>query len=348
MSELEGIAQQLCVRGKGLLASDESTGTIGKRFLKAGIDNTEENRRSYRELFYTSQGIGEYLSGAIMFKETLTQTASDGTSFIDCLKKENILPGIKVDEGLTPLVGSKSETITRGLDSLATECVTYVNQGAKFAKWRAALKVGQHLPTERAIEINCHQLAMYAAICQNRGLVPIVEPEILIDGDHDITKFAQVSEQVLTTCITHLWKQNVVLEACLLKPQMIIAGADHPGGKNEPHEIAQQTIRVMKRCIPAALPGIMFLSGGQTEEEATINLNTINQLAEEDGKCPWSLSFSFGRALQASVLNIWSADQSATDAARKMALELARANGMAQVGVQGQRQGESLLDSTFS
>eukprot|EP01026_Neomeris_dumetosa_P034768 TRINITY_DN27864_c0_g1_i2.p1 TRINITY_DN27864_c0_g1~~TRINITY_DN27864_c0_g1_i2.p1 ORF type:complete len:251 (-),score=27.26 TRINITY_DN27864_c0_g1_i2:291-1043(-) len=172
-----------------------------------------------------------------------------------------------------------------------------------------------------------------SAYQKQSGLVPIVEPEILIDGDHDITKFAQVSEQVLTTCITHLWKQNVVLEACLLKPQMIIAGADHPGGKNEPHEIAQQTIRVMKRCIPAALPGIMFLSGGQTEEEATINLNTINQLAEEDGKCPWSLSFSFGRALQASVLNIWSADQSATDAARKMALELARANGMAQVGM---------------
>eukprot|EP01023_Acetabularia_acetabulum_P014933 TRINITY_DN17259_c0_g1_i1.p1 TRINITY_DN17259_c0_g1~~TRINITY_DN17259_c0_g1_i1.p1 ORF type:complete len:360 (-),score=57.47 TRINITY_DN17259_c0_g1_i1:359-1438(-) len=332
MQELQEVAEKLTVRGKGLLASDESTGTIGKRFQKAGIENIEENRRSYREVFYTSEGIGEYLSGAIMFKETLVQNTSSGEPFVKCLEEQNILAGIKVDEGLTPLVGAERETITRGLDNLSTACDTYVQQGAKFAKWRSALTISQHLPSERAIEINCHQLALYAAICQARGLVPIVEPEILIDGDHDINKFAQVSEQVLSSCMNHLHRQNVVLEAALLKPQMIIAGADYPGGKSTSQDISSHTIRVMKRCIPPALPGIMFLSGGQTEEQATINLNTINQQAEQDGGCPWSLSFSFGRALQASVLEIWGADQTDTQKAKNMAYELAKANGLAQIG----------------
>eukprot|EP01024_Parvocaulis_polyphysoides_P040232 TRINITY_DN3654_c0_g6_i1.p1 TRINITY_DN3654_c0_g6~~TRINITY_DN3654_c0_g6_i1.p1 ORF type:complete len:358 (+),score=39.21 TRINITY_DN3654_c0_g6_i1:147-1220(+) len=329
MNDLQEVAQKLTVRGKGLLASDESTGTIGKRFQKVGIENNEENRRSYRELFYTSEGIGQYLSGAIMFKETLLQKASSGKPFVECLEEQNIIPGIKVDEGLTPLLGSEPETITKGLDNLATSCAAYVEQGAKFAKWRATITVGQQLPTDRAIEINSHQLALYASICQACGLVPIVEPEILIDGDHDIQKFALVSERVLSSCINHLHRQSVILEATLLKPQMVIAGADYPGEKSTPDEIATHTIRVMKRCIPPALPGIMFLSGGQTEEQATINLNTINQQVVG---CPWSLSFSFGRALQASVLDIWSADRSATEQAKKMASELARANGMAQLG----------------
>lgn len=334
-------AQQLAAPGKGLLASDESTGTIGKRLEKALGDgaNTVENRRAYRELFYTAP-IGEAgISGAIMFKETLFQAAADGTPFTQCLLRQGVLPGIKVDEGLVPLEGCPEETSTRGLDTLAAACKEYAAAGARFTKWRAALKVGggAGLPSERCIEVNAAQLAEQAAICQAAGLVPIVEPELLIDGDHDQAAFAAASERVISRCVAHLWQKNVLLEGCLLKPQMIIPGADYAGPRATPDEVAEQTLRVMRRVVPAAIPGIMFLSGGQTEEEATVNLNRINQLAREQGRAPWSLSFSFGRSLQASVLKLWSEDQSegrqgSAEACRAMAAALARANGLAVEG----------------
>ncbi|PRW44409.1 fructose-1,6-bisphosphate aldolase [Chlorella sorokiniana] len=333
MTTLEETARHLAAPGKGLLASDESTGTIGKRLEKAGFDNSEETRRAYRQLFYTAP-IGEAgISGAIMFKETLYQSADDGTLFVECLKRQGVLPGIKVDEGLVPLEGCPGETSTRGLEGLAAACAEYASAGARFAKWRAALKVGGGCPSEKAIEENAAQLAEYAAICQAQGLVPIVEPELLIDGDHSLAQFADASTRVISRCVAHLWQKNVVLEATLLKPQMCIPGADYTGEKPTSDVIADETLRVMRRCVPAAVPGIMFLSGGQTEEEATVNLNAINRLAQQQGRAPWSLSFSFGRSLQASVLKLWSEDREGNQqACRNMAAALARANGQAVLG----------------
>ncbi|KAI3428677.1 hypothetical protein D9Q98_007500 [Chlorella vulgaris] len=332
--ELIETAKYLSAPGKGLLASDESTGTIGKRLEKAGFENTEEARRSYRELFYTAP-IGEAgISGAILFKETLGQQAADGTPFVECLQRQGVLAGIKVDEGLVPLDGCPGETSTRGLATLEAACRGHVAQGAKFAKWRAALKVGGGCPTEQCIETNAQQLAEYAAVCQACGLVPIVEPELLIDGNHDQAAFADASTRVISRCIAHLQRKGVVLEATLIKPQMIIPGADCTGPKADPSEVAQHTLAVMRQCVPAAIPGIMFLSGGQTEEEATINLNRINQEAQQSGGCPWSLSFSFGRSLQASVLKLWSEDQGEASKARcrEMAAALAHANSRAVLG----------------
>ncbi|KAI7844816.1 hypothetical protein COHA_001695 [Chlorella ohadii] len=349
MSTLEETARHLAAPGKGLLASDESTGTIGKRLEKAGFENTEasgplpascwlnEARRAYRQLFYTAP-IGEAgISGAILFKETLYQSADDGTPFVECLRRQGVLPGIKarlgVDEGLVPLEGCPGETSTRGLEGLASACAEYASAGARFAKWRAALKVGGGCPSEKAIEINAAQLAEYAAICQAQGLVPIVEPELLIDGDHTLAQFAEASTRVISRCVAHLWQKNVVLEATLLKPQMCIPGADHTGEKPTSDVIADETLRVMRRCVPAAVPGIMFLSGGQTEEEATVNLNAINRLAQQQGRAPWSLSFSFGRSLQASVLKLWSEDREGNaQQCRDMAAALARANSQAVLG----------------
>lgn len=330
---LEEIASQLAAPGKGLLASDESTGTIGKRLEKAGFENSEETRRSYRELFYTAPIGDAGISGAILFKETLRQSAGDGTPFTQCLLRQGVLPGIKVDEGLVPLEGRPGETSTRGLEGLEAACRQYAADGARFAKWRAALKVGAGRPSERAIELNAQQLAEYAAVCQACGMVPIVEPELLIDGDHDTAAFAHASARAISRCVAHLWQKGVVLEATLLKPQMILPGADYSGPRPSPDDVAHETLRVMRRCVPPALPGIMFLSGGQTEEEATVNLNRINQLAQQQGRAPWALSFSFGRSLQASVLKLWSEDPSGNrQRCRDMAAALAQANSQAVLG----------------
>ncbi|PSC75875.1 fructose-1,6-bisphosphate aldolase [Micractinium conductrix] len=335
MASLEETAAALAAPGKGLLASDESTGTIGKRLEKAGIENTAENRRAYRELFYTADIGTAGVSGAILFRETLFQSAADGTSFVDCLLRQGVLPGIKVDEGLVPLEGCPGETSTRGLDTLAAACAEYKAAGARFTKWRSALAVNPAagLPSDRAVEINAEQLAQQAAVIQAAGLVPIVEPELLIDGSHDAAAFAAASERVISRCVAQLWQKNVLLEGVLLKPQMIIPGADHPGPKPAPEEVAEATLRTMRRCVPAALPGIMFLSGGQTEEEATVNLNAINQLAQQQGRAPWSLSFSFGRSLQASVLRLWSEGREGNAGeCRQMAAALAAANSAAVLG----------------
>lgn len=330
--DLAEVASKLAAPGKGLLASDESTGTIGKRLEKVGKENTEENRRSYRELYYTAP-IGEYISGVIMYKETLYQSTTDGKRFVNCLEEQGVMPGIKVDEGLEPLAqGREGETHTKGLEVLEASCKEYVKGGAKFAKWRATLKIAEGCPTEAAIETNAQELAAYALICQKCGLVPIVEPEILIDGTYSITDSAAVSERVISACYKEMWRNGASLEGSLLKPQMVIQGADCPLPKPSPHDVAHYTVRTLRRVVPPAVPGVMFLSGGQSEEEATVNLQAINLEAKTVGRCPWSLSFSYGRALQHSVLKMWSADPTKTSEAQHLAVALARVNSEAALG----------------
>ncbi|KAL3132207.1 hypothetical protein ABBQ32_008798 [Trebouxia sp. C0010 RCD-2024] len=330
IAELRNTAARLAATGKGLLASDESIGTIGKRFEKAGIANTEENRRRYRENFYTAP-LGDTISGVILFKEALCQAANDGTSFVQHLNKQGVLAGVKVDEGLTAF--NSEETVTNGLEHLEANCQTYYRQGARFTKWRAALKVSDNLPSAAAVEANALQLAQYAAISQACYLVPIVEPEMLIDGDHTMARFAEASEQVIACCVKCLRQQDVCLEACILKLQMVIPGVACRQPQPTTQQIAKQTFEVMQRTVPAEIPGIVFLSGGQTEEEATVNLNAINLYAQEQQHKGWSLSFSFGRGLQASVMSIWTQDQSKTAEARAMAAALAAANAKACQGL---------------
>ncbi|KAK9828143.1 hypothetical protein WJX74_000580 [Apatococcus lobatus] len=348
-ADLSAAAKRLCRPGYGLLASDESSSTMGRRLEKAGLDGSSlETRRAYRELFYCAD-LGSCISGAIMFKEMLVENDSDSRPFTACLTSQGVLPGVKVDEGLEVIStgASREETHTKGLDRLEQACTEYRKQGVKFAKWRAALKVGHDLPSQTAIAVNAAELAKYACICQESGLVPIVEPEILIDGDHDIEASAAAAELVLTACFEALHKEGAYLQGLLLKPQMIIPGSDCTGPKPNGWAIAEYTLRVMRKCVPVEVPGIMFLSGGQTEVEATANLDAINRLAREQGGAPWALSFSYGRALQASVLEIWSKDQSRVAQCKQMAAALAAANGSAS---QGEWNGThpSLLDSSQS
>ena len=285
-AELIDVANRLAAKGRGILAADESTGTIGKRLEKAGLVNDEETRRRWRELFLTAR-LGDHVSGVILFKETLYQSASDGRPFVECLGAQGILAGIKVDEGLEVIEGTDGETHTKGLDTLEQRCKEYRRQGARFAKWRAALRVTDTCPSDPVIEANAVELASYAVICQRCGLVPIVEPEILIDGPHDAERFAAVSERVISEVVTELWKQGVLLEGCLLKPQMVVPGTDFPGPRLQPEEVAALTLRVMRRAVPPAVPGIMFLSGGMSEVEATTNLNALNVAAarQDRGAC---------------------------------------------------------------
>lgn len=331
LDQLIATARFLASPGKGILASDESPSTLGRRLEKFGIENTEENRRCYRELFYTAP-IGNYISGAILFPEALLQSSSEGKSFVDCLTEQGVLPGVKVDEGLRSLPGTDPiETDTKGLDSLVERCRLYRQQGARFAKWRAALRV----PTsEAALETNSLQLAEYAAICHETGLVPIVEPELLMDGSHDANQFESETIRVISACITALNLCKVRLEAILLKPQMVLSGSEYGGQRLDPQEVAERTLRALRHCVPPAIPGVMFLSGGQSEVEATVNLNALNVLKVTNGDrfAPWSLSFSFGRGLQASVLKLWAEDQADIEVCRRKAAALACANGMASLG----------------
>ncbi|KAK9804479.1 hypothetical protein WJX73_007002 [Symbiochloris irregularis] len=335
---LVATAKQLTHEGKGLLAADESTGTIGKRLEKSKLENTEEIRRDYRELFLTAD-ICRSVSGVILYKETLAQSTAEGTPFVDALLANDILPGIKVDEGLTPLSEGSQETQTKGLENLEVNCEQYYGQGARFAKWRAALKIGQGMPSAKAIEVNSEQLAEYAAIAQRCGLVPIVEPELLIDGTHDILTTKRAAERTMQSCMAALWRRGVILEAVLLKPQMVVPGSSAPGPPPSTQDIAHHTLDVLYRSVPPAVAGIMFLSGGQSEREATENLNAINQMARHatGGKPCWHLSFSFGRAMQASVLQLWVEDRGRRIAdvrarAQAMAARLASANGAAAQG----------------
>ncbi|MBT3766108.1 MAG: fructose-bisphosphate aldolase class I, partial [Rhodospirillales bacterium] len=298
---LKATALEMVSDNRGLLAADESTGTIKKRFDTINVESTEDKRRDYREMLFRAEGLGQFISGTILFDETLRQSAKDGTRLADLLKSQNIIPGIKVDTGAKPLAGSEGETVTEGLDGLTERVAEYVGLGARFAKWRAVINIADDKPTDYAIRVNAHGLARYARICQEGGLVPIVEPEVLMDGSHEIDACKAATERTLNAVFEELFQQGVVLEGMILKPNMVISGSDC-SAQADADTIARMTVETLRRCVPAAVPGIMFLSGGQTEEEATINLNAMNQ---KYGPQPWALSYSYGRALQAGALKAW-------------------------------------------
>lgn len=300
--ELIENAKRIARPGFGILAADESTGTIGTRFQKINVENNEENRRAYRELLFTTPEIENYISGVIMFEETLDQKTADGTNFVELLRSKGIVPGIKVDKGLVVLGGTNDENATTGLDGLAERCKKYYEKGCRFAKWRAVLKIGNGRPSELSILETAHTLARYGSICQDNGLVPIIEPEILTDGDHSIEVCAEVSERVFRHVMLSLQQHKLLLEGLLIKPNMITPGATSTEKKTA-QEIAWLTVRTLSRTYVPAIPGIMFLSGGQSEEEATLNLNEMNKI--DPRIRPWTLSFSYGRALQSSTLKAW-------------------------------------------
>ncbi|XP_060569292.1 fructose-bisphosphate aldolase-like [Ruditapes philippinarum] len=327
--ELRKVANAIVAPGKGILAADEPPGTMAQRFACIGVESTEENRRRYREmLFTTDAAISENISGVIFHHETLYQKTKDGVPFVKLLADKNIIPGIKVDKGFADLAGTDGETTTQGLDGLAERCAQYKKDGAQFAKWRCALKIGPHTPSHLAMMENANVLARYASICQQNGLVPIVEPEVLYNGDHDLQTAQKVTEQVLAYQYKALSDHHVFLEGTLLKPNMVTSGQSC-SDKSTPEQNARATVQAFSRTIPAAMPGVVFLSGGQSEEESTLNLNAINQCP---GKKSWALSFSFGRALQATVIRAWKGDDANIEQAQKMFLARAKANGLASLG----------------
>lgn len=330
-AELKETAQYIASRGSGILASDESNSTTGKRLATIGLENTEDNRRRWRELLYTAD-IGDHIAGAIMFEETLYQSAADGTPFVDILRSKGIIPGIKVDTGLTALPRTAGETATSGLDGLPDRCKRYYEQGARFAKWRAVMRIGKNdgAPSDAAILENAHALARYAQISQANGLVPIVEPEVLLDGDHDIDETAYYTERVLSFTFRALNEYDVNLEGSLLKPNMVNPGTDSPN-QCDAETVARYTLQTMMRGVSPAMPGIHFLSGGMSDEEATMNLNLLNTIPGSE-KAPWSLNFSYGRALQMAVLKMWGGDDANKQKAQDLLAKLAKANGEAQLG----------------
>jgi fructose-bisphosphate aldolase, class I len=293
VSELQAIARAVVIRGKGILAADESFPTIEKRFKPLGVPSTEENRRAYREILFTTPGLGEYISGVILFDETMRQKARDGRPLPQVLARQGIVPGIKVDKGTKPLANFPGEKITEGLDGLGERLAEYRSLGARFTKWRAVLTIGPGIPTRGCLEANAHALARFAALSQEAGLAPIVEPEVLMDGDHSIERCAEATEAALRAVFAALYEQRVVLEGMLLKPNMVLPGKAYPWQVG-PREVAEATLRCLKRAVPAAVPGLVFLSGGQTPVQATENLNALNAT----GPQAWELSFSYGRALQ--------------------------------------------------
>lgn len=346
-AELIQTARAIAAPGKGILAADESTGTIGQRFDSIKVENTENNRRKYRQLLFTAEGIENYISGVILFDETLYQKADDGTPFVDILKSKGIIPGIKVDKGIKPLAGTNGECVTQGIDDLDARCAKYYASGARFAKWRAVLHIKDVIgatPSEVALIENANTLARYASICQANGLVPIVEPEVLMDGDFSIEVAAVVTERVLAACYKALSDHHVMLEGTLLKPNMVRSGSDCKSPASAA-EIALATVRVLQHTVPCAVPGITFLSGGMTEEEASLALNHINHAP---GPRPWSLTFSYGRALQQSCLKAWRGEDANIDAAKTALLTRAQANSLANLGkYEGGFGGEGSNTSTF-
>ena len=325
---LEQTAEAMVADGKGVLAADESSGTIKKRFDSIGTDSTEENRRDYRHMLFTTPGAAEHIGGVILFDETIRQKATDGTPLVEIIRGAGMIPGIKVDTGAKPLAGFPDETVTEGLDGLRDRLAEYVELGARFTKWRGVYRIGEDMPSAACITTNAHALARYAALSQEAGLVPIVEPEVLMDGDHDIEVCDLVTEEVLRAVFNELAVQGVVLEGMLLKPNMVISGQDCPERAGV-EEVAALTVRCLKRAVPAAVPGIVFLSGGQSDEEATLHLNAMNKLA---GTAPWKLSFSYGRALQAAPLKAWGGEPGNLAAAQAAFMERAKANGAATLG----------------
>ncbi|MGZ8440442.1 MAG: class I fructose-bisphosphate aldolase [Candidatus Deferrimicrobiaceae bacterium] len=325
--ELESVARSLVAEGKGILAADESSPTIEKRFKGIGTASTEENRRAYRELLFTTLGASEFVSGVILFDETIRQKAKDGTPFPQVLVRQGILPGIKVDTGAKPLPGFPGEKITEGLDGLRERLSQYRDLGARFAKWRAVIAIGDGIPTAYCLKGNAHALSRYAALCQEAGLVPIVEPEVLMDGPHTIERCEEVTTAALTLVFSELLEHRVALEGTLLKPNMVLSGKECPkqaGGS----EVAEATVRTLRRTVPSAVPGIVFLSGGQSPEQATRHLSAMNAL----GGHPWELSFSYGRALQDPVLKTWKGDPANVAAAQRAYYHRARCNGAARFG----------------
>ncbi|CAE1178261.1 ALDO [Acanthosepion pharaonis] len=331
-AELKQIASAIVAPGKGILAADESTGSMGKRLSAINLDNTEENRRKYRQLLFTTDPeLSKNISGVIMFHETFYQKTDNGTPFVKVLQDKGIIPGIKVDKGVVPLMGTFNECTTQGLDGMSERCAEYKKGGAQFAKWRCVLKIGPHTPSYQAMMENANVLARYAMICQQNGLVPIVEPEVLPDGEHELDVAQKVTEQVLAFTYKALADHHIFLEGTLLKPNMCTAGHGCEK-KYTPEENALATVIALRRTVPAAVPGITFLSGGQSEEDATINLNAINNCPLLK---PWALTFSYGRALQASVLKAWQGKDENIKAAQEQLMVRAKANGAASVGKYG-------------
>ena len=328
LAELNKVAEAMVAPGRGILAADELSGTIKKRFDAIGVENTEDNRRDYREMmFRTGEAMSKNISGVILFEETLRQKAKDGTPLVKLIQHAGALPGIKVDKGAKPLPFCPGETITEGLDGLRERLVEYRNLGAKFAKWRAVIDIGAGIPSYTAIKANAHALARYAALCQDEQIVPIVEPEVLMDGDHDIDRCYSATEWALKATFEELYYNRVALEGIVLKPNMAIAGKKS-ARKASVEEVAEKTVRLLKACVPGAVPGIAFLSGGQSDEEATAHLDAMNKL----GPLPWKLTFSYGRALQAAPQKAWGGKSENVAAAQRAFAHRARMNGLAALG----------------
>jgi fructose-bisphosphate aldolase class I len=326
-NELARIARAMVAKDKGILAADESTSTITKRFNSIKLESTEEHRRTYREMLFTAPSAQEYVSGVILYDETIRQKTKDGTPFPEYLAKNGIVPGIKVDTGAKPLAGFPGETITEGLDGLRERLIEYHKLGARFAKWRAVIDIADGIPSAFAIQANAHALARYAALCQEQDIVPIVEPEVLMDGAHSIERCEQVTSAVLQETFDQLFAHRIYLEGMVLKPNMVISGKKAPE-RAPPEAVAEATVRTLKRHVPAAVAGIAFLSGGQSPAEATLHLSLINQA----GSLPWNVTFSYGRALQDTALKAWGGSASNFAAAQKEFSKRAKLNGLATTG----------------
>jgi fructose-bisphosphate aldolase class I len=328
LAELNKVANAMVAPGRGILAADESSGTIKKRFDQIGVESNADSRRDYRELMFRSnEAMSKYISGVILYDETIRQSAKDGTPLVKVIEKAGSLPGIKVDKGTQPLPMCPGEVITEGLDGLRQRLIEYRGLGAKFAKWRAVIDIGKDIPSYACIMTNAHLLARYAALCQDEGIVPIVEPEVLMDGDHDIDRCYKITEWTLNTVFEQLYYQRVALEGMVLKPNMAIAGKKCPKQASV-EEVAEKTVRLLKSCVPAAVPGIAFLSGGQSDADATAHLDAMNKI----GGLPWKLTFSYGRALQAAPQKAWSGKAENVAAAQRAFTHRAMMNGLAALG----------------
>jgi len=328
LADLNKVAVAMTAPGNGILAADESSGTIKKRFDAIGVESTEDNRRDYREmLFRSADAMKNNISGVILYDETIWQKAKDGTPLVEIIKKAGALPGIKVDEGTKPLPFCPGEVVTTGLDKLADRLPKYYEQGARFAKWRAVIDVGAGIPSYDCIHANAHALARYAALCQAAQIVPIVEPEVLMDGDHDVDRCLAISEWTLKETFLELYYAKVALEGIVLKPNMVVPGKKS-AKKASVEEVAEKTVRVLKNCVPGAVPGIAFLSGGQSDEDATAHLDAMNKI----GNLPWRLTFSYGRALQHAPQTVWSGKSENVAAAQRAFSHRAKMNGLASLG----------------
>jgi fructose-bisphosphate aldolase class I len=328
LAELNKVAIAMVAPGRGILAADESSGTIKKRFDQIGVQSTADSRRDYREmLFRSTEAMSKYISGVILYDETIRQNAKDGTSLVKLIEKAGSLPGIKVDKGTQPLPMCPGEVITEGLDGLRQRLIEYRGLGAKFAKWRAVIDIGKDMPSYACIMTNANLLARYAALCQEEGIVPIVEPEVLMDGDHDINRCYLITEWTLKTVFEQLYYQKVALEGMVLKPNMAIAGKKCPKQASV-EEVAEKTVKLLRACVPPAVPGIAFLSGGQSDEAATAHLDAMNKI----GGLPWKLTYSYGRALQAAPQKAWSGKAENVAAGQRAFLHRAMMNGLASLG----------------